>query len=89
MLTTALEDTGLPRRIRRALLGGNHWQGELRSQRKNGEAFTAWLSMSRRRDAAGRTTHLIGILNDITRSKMAEQELLRVLEGVRETAIAA
>lgn len=77
MLTTALEDTGLPRRIRRALLGGNHWQGELRSQRKNGEAFTAWLSMSRRRDAAGRTTHLIGILNDITRSKMAEQELLR------------
>jgi diguanylate cyclase (GGDEF)-like protein/PAS domain S-box-containing protein len=77
VLTTALEDAILPRRIRRALLRGGHWQGELRSQRKNGGNFTAWLSMSRRRDANGRTTHLIGIVNDISRSKEAEQKLLR------------
>jgi len=77
MLTTALEDPGLPRRIRRALVRVGHWQGELRSHRKNGESFTAWVSLSRRRDAAGVTTHLIGIVNDITRSKDAEQQLLR------------
>ncbi len=77
MLTTALDDAALPRRIRRALLRAGHWQGELRSQRKNGEPFTAWLSMTRRRDSAGRTTHLIGIVNDITRSKEAEQKLMR------------
>jgi diguanylate cyclase (GGDEF)-like protein/PAS domain S-box-containing protein len=77
MLTTALEDPALPRRIRRALLRLGHWQGELRSHRKNGEPFTAWLSLSRRRDASGLTTHLIGIVNDITRSKDAEQKLLR------------
>ena len=77
MLMTALEDPGLPRRIRRALLRLGHWQGELRSHRKNGESFTAWVSLSRRRDASGLTTHLIGIVNDITRSKDAEQKLLR------------
>ncbi|MGM9489399.1 putative bifunctional diguanylate cyclase/phosphodiesterase [Ideonella sp. YS5] len=77
MLTTALEDAGLPRRIRRSLLRAGHWQGELRSHRKNGEPFTAWVSLSRRRDASGRCTHLIGIVNDITRSKDAEQQLMR------------
>jgi diguanylate cyclase (GGDEF)-like protein/PAS domain S-box-containing protein len=77
MLTTALDDAGLPRRIRRALLRGGHWQGEVRSQRRNGQPFTAWLSMTRRRDADRRTTHLIAIVNDITHSKEAEQKLLR------------
>jgi diguanylate cyclase (GGDEF)-like protein/PAS domain S-box-containing protein len=77
MLTTALDDTTLPRRIRRALLHADHWQGELRGQRKNGEPFTAWLSMTRRHDGTGRTTHLIGIANDITHSKEVEQKLMR------------
>jgi diguanylate cyclase (GGDEF)-like protein/PAS domain S-box-containing protein len=77
MLTAGLEDPGLPRRIRRSLLRAGHWQGELRSHRKNGEPFTAWVSLSRRRDASGDCTHLIGIVNDITRSKDAEQQLLR------------
>jgi len=77
MLTAALEDVGLPRRMRRALLRSGHWHGELRSTRKNGEHFTAWVSLSRRRDASGDVSHLIGIVNDITRSKDAEQKLLR------------
>jgi len=77
MLTTALEDPQVHRRIRRSLAQQGHWQGELRSLRKNGAAYTAWVSMSRRADSAGRTSHLIGILNDITRSKEAEQKLLK------------
>ena len=77
MLTAALEDSDLPRRMRRALLRNGHWHGELRSTRKNGEHFTAWVSLSRRRDASGNVSHLIGIVNDITRSKDAEQKLLR------------
>jgi diguanylate cyclase (GGDEF)-like protein/PAS domain S-box-containing protein len=77
MLTTALDDPTLPRRIRRTLLRDGHWQGEIHSQRKNGESFSAWVSMTRRRDADGRTTHLIGVVNDITRSKEAEHKLMR------------
>jgi diguanylate cyclase (GGDEF)-like protein/PAS domain S-box-containing protein len=77
MLTTALDDPTLPRRIRRALLRAGHWHGEVRNQRKNGESFSAWVSLTRRRGADGRTTHLIGVVNDITRSKEVEHKLMR------------
>ncbi|MFO1341177.1 MAG: EAL domain-containing protein [Burkholderiaceae bacterium] len=77
MLTTALDDAGLHRRLRRALLRNNHWQGEVRSHRKSGQAIAAWVSLTRRLDDDGRATHLVGIVNDITRSKEAEQKLLR------------
>ncbi|MBN8487135.1 MAG: EAL domain-containing protein [Burkholderiales bacterium] len=77
MLTTALEDPGLHRRIRRQLLRHGHWQGELRSLRKDGEIYTAWVSMSRRIDAEGHTTHLICIINDITRTRETEQRMQR------------
>ncbi|HSI57077.1 MAG TPA: EAL domain-containing protein, partial [Ideonella sp.] len=77
MLTTALEDPHMHRQIRSSLLRLGHWQGELRSMRKDGAAYTAWVSMSRRADAGGRTSHLIGILNDITHSKDTEQKLLK------------
>ncbi|MBK7614960.1 MAG: EAL domain-containing protein [Burkholderiales bacterium] len=77
MLTTSLEDPKLHRKIRHSLLRNGHWQGELRNVRKNGQAYTAWVSMSRRFDADGRASHLIGILNDITRAKEAEQKMQR------------
>jgi len=81
MLTTALEDPRLHRQIRRSLLREGHWQGELRSLRKSGEAYTAWVSLTRRTDTDHRGdqrgSHLIGILNDITRTKDTEQKLLR------------
>jgi diguanylate cyclase (GGDEF)-like protein/PAS domain S-box-containing protein len=77
MLTTALEEPRVQRQMRRALLRDGHWQGELRSLRKNGETYTAWVSMSRRVDGEGHTTHLIGILNDITRSKETERKMQR------------
>jgi diguanylate cyclase (GGDEF)-like protein/PAS domain S-box-containing protein len=77
MLTANLDDAQTPQRIRRAVLRQGHWQGELRSQRKSGQDYTAWVSLTARRDADGRIGHLICIVNDITRSKEAEQKLLR------------
>ena len=77
MLTTSLEDPKLHRKIRHSLVRSGHWQGELRNVRKNGQAYTAWVSMSRRFDADGRASHLIGIVNDITRAKEAEQKMQR------------
>ncbi|MDZ7812359.1 MAG: EAL domain-containing protein [Ideonella sp.] len=77
LLTQALESPQVHRRIRSALERTGHWQGELRSLRRNGEVFTAWVSLTRRMSADGQPTHLIGIINDITRSKEAEQKLHR------------
>ena len=77
MLTTALDNPMLHREMRRHLLRNGHWQGELCSLRKNGRAYTALVSLTRHTDARGRTLHLIGIVNDITRTREAEQEMLR------------
>lgn len=77
MLLAGLDDPALARRMRRALLREGHWQGELRGRRRNGEPCAAWLSLSRRTDAGGRTSHVIAILSDITRSKETEQQLMR------------
>ena len=77
MLAAALDDPGALRRIRCGLLREGRWQGELRCLRRDGTAYTAWLSVSRRLDADGRPQHLIGILNDISQAKAAEQQLLR------------
>lgn len=77
LLTQALERPHVHRRIRSALERKGHWQGELRSLRRNGEVFTAWVSLTRRLSSDGQPTHLIGIINDITRSREAELKLHR------------
>ena len=42
------------------------WVGEIWSQRKNGEVFPEWLSVSAVKDGEGATTHYVGILTDIS-----------------------
>lgn len=67
----------LQRQILLALTRDDHWQGEVRGRRKNGSPLVAWVSLSSRKDANGRTSHLIGIVNDITQAKEAEHRLHR------------
>ncbi|MCE5182111.1 MAG: EAL domain-containing protein [Betaproteobacteria bacterium] len=52
-----------------------HWQGELWNRRKNGEVYPEWLNITVVRDAAGKTTHHIGTMTDISSRKMAEDEI--------------
>ncbi|MEP6485037.1 MAG: EAL domain-containing protein [Rudaea sp.] len=61
--------------MRQAFLASGHWHGELWQRRKNGEEFLSWIEISEVRDAAGRRTHYVGVTNDITERKRAEQEL--------------
>jgi diguanylate cyclase (GGDEF)-like protein/PAS domain S-box-containing protein len=61
-LWTALNQTG-------------HWRGEVWNQRKNGEAYPAWESISAVKDASGRVTHYVSMLSDITPLKQAEDRL--------------
>lgn len=52
------------------------WEGEVRSVRKNGEAYPAWLSMAAvREDERGPVTHYVGVLKDITEQKRYEERL--------------
>ena len=61
--------------MREELQRNGHWHGELWQQRKDGEEFLCWLEVSEVRDGAGQRTHFVGVMNDITDRKRAEQEL--------------
>ena len=61
--------------MRESLERNGHWRGELWQRRKDNEEFLCWLELTEVRDASGARTHFVGVLNDITDRKRAEQEL--------------
>ncbi len=58
----------------RLLVRDSRWQGEVWNQRKNGEVFIVWLSISRVA-SSGQPRRFVATLTDITRSKQLEEEL--------------
>ena len=66
------------RQVRTALQTSGHWQGEVRTSRKDGSLYTCWAAITQQRDAHGAVTHYIGILNDITQFREVERNLVRL-----------
>ena len=56
----------------------NSWQGEFRSRRKNLEPYWGQLSISKVYGENGELTHYIGIYEDVTQSKVAQQHIERL-----------
>jgi len=61
-----------------ALSQSNSWQGEFRSRRKNLEPYWGQLSISKVYGEHNELTHYIGIYEDITQSKLAQQHIERL-----------
>ena len=59
---------------------GRHrkWEGEVWTQTKAGERYPAWLTVTAVRDPAGHTTNFVGTQVDITRQKMAQEEIMHL-----------
>lgn len=51
------------------------WRGEIWRQRKNGEVYLEWLTISAVLDTRARTTHYVGVFSDITAIKQAQEKL--------------
>lgn len=51
------------------------WHGEVSCQRKNGETFPAWQSVSTVRNMAGKITHFVTAFSDVTAIYDAQQQL--------------
>jgi diguanylate cyclase (GGDEF)-like protein/PAS domain S-box-containing protein len=51
------------------------WQGEINCQRKDGEAFPAWQSISTVRNGAGQVTHFVIAFSDVTAIYNAQKQL--------------
>ncbi len=60
------------------LASNNSWQGEFRSRRKNMEPYWGQLSISKVFGENGELTHYIGIYEDVTQGKLAQQHIERL-----------
>jgi len=75
ILNSAKYSPDVFRTMREEFARNGHWRGELWQRRRDGEDFLAWLEVSQVRDEAGQVTNYVGVMNDITDRKRAEQEL--------------
>ncbi len=51
------------------------WNGEVWNQRKNGEVYPVWLTVTAVRGTAGNVTHYVGSFSDITQRMEAESRI--------------
>lgn len=51
------------------------WQGEIWDRRKNGELIPVWLAITAVKNDEGKVTHYVGTYIDITKRKLAEDEI--------------
>ncbi len=58
-----------------SLLKKGNWQGEIWDRRKDGTFYPKWLTIDTIRDDKGEISHCIGIFNDISERKLAEDQL--------------
>ncbi|WP_256003542.1 PAS domain-containing protein [Pedobacter deserti] len=68
--------------IRAAVDSGEAVTVEIRNYRKNGQFFWNELYISPIRDESGNVTHFVGVQNDVTRRKNAEEDLIHERELV-------
>jgi diguanylate cyclase (GGDEF)-like protein/PAS domain S-box-containing protein len=74
MLKSNRHDDNFYRTIEQSLNRLGAWQGEIWAQRKNGEVYPVWLSLTSVKNE-GVVTHYIAMMSDITEYKTAEDEI--------------
>jgi len=74
-LGSGLHDAAFFAAMREQLEQSGGWQGEIWNRRKSGEVYPQWLAITAVKSAAGRTTHYLGTLTDISERKSVENEL--------------
>jgi diguanylate cyclase (GGDEF)-like protein/PAS domain S-box-containing protein len=75
VLKSNRHDTAFYRAMWSELLAQGVWQGEIVNRRRSGESYPEWLTITAVKDAAGATTHYVGVFQDITARKTAEEEI--------------
>ena len=64
-------------RLWRTITAGKEWRGEIHNRKKNGELYWALTSISPITNQNGEVTHFLGISEDITQRKQAEEDARR------------
>ena len=58
-----------------SLHGSGTWSGEIWNRRRNGEVYPEWLSIKAIQGADGVVTHYLGVFNDLSQAKAAENAI--------------
>lgn len=61
-----------------SLIQFGHWRGEIWNKRKSGEVYPQELSVSAIKDTQGNLINYLGVFNDITTKKQAEEEVVHL-----------
>jgi diguanylate cyclase (GGDEF)-like protein/PAS domain S-box-containing protein len=75
ILASGRHDRDYYRAMWASLLETGHWQGEIWNRRKDGEIYPEWLGITVLRDAENRIVNYIGIFNDVSVRKAAEERI--------------
>ncbi|WP_134676486.1 bifunctional diguanylate cyclase/phosphodiesterase [Ectopseudomonas khazarica] len=75
LLSSGQHDNAFYAAMWHSLAANGHWQGEIWNQRKNGELYPEWLTISAVRNADNQITHFVGVFADISSLKHAQARL--------------
>jgi PAS domain S-box-containing protein len=65
------------------ILSGNEWRGELLNKKKNGELYWESVSISPIINSKGEITHFIGVKENITDRKRADEEINKLYDELK------
>jgi PAS domain S-box-containing protein len=83
ILNTDSNPADFYRGLRETVYSGRVWRGELSNQRKDGTEYMAELTITPVKSADGTITHFVGIEQDITQRKNAEDAVIEAEEKYR------
>ncbi len=78
VLRSDQQDPSIYAKMEDSIIMTGTWEGELWSQRKNGETYPVYLTITAVKDANDAFTHFVSTLSDITSRKAAAEEIKRL-----------
>lgn len=72
------------RNLWETITSGREWHGELVNRKKNGDLFWERASISAIRDASGTITHFVGVKEDISEQRQAEENHKQAMNQLRQ-----
>ncbi len=78
---------GVRSHLRKLLMQGEVWRGELTSRRKDGSTYIESATISPLRQEDGRITHFVAVKEDITEKKRLDEELDQHRHHLRELVV--
>ena len=80
IMSASTADQTFYQEMRRSIDTKGHWQGEMADRRKDGQSYSAWLSISSMRNELGGTSHYIAVFSDISERKAVEERMAHMAQ---------